>query len=244
MDSEGRDDDEDYVPEDEHGYEIPLSDINEFGACPKYPLQLKRHKFTQKENEAITKGIAEYGKGQWALIKDAYPVALRRRTAIQIKDRSRTMAKQAKRAADKKKMEEALKLCASTMEEEMSIAEQDSVEETASLEESEEAKMLHEEPSGDSRQRVLQVEPPDEEVTGAGEETAEMIDQYPSLGGENATCEESQATPGLAKTKRAFPSKEKVPPFAFAKRKRKRKAFLSLWKEIRARREQKGRIES
>lgn len=95
---EGTDaEDEDYDPQDGHDCNIPLSNIHEFGALLKYPLQQKRHRFTEEENEAITKGVEEFGEGHWTQIKHAHSVALRNRTARQIKDRFRTMAATASR---------------------------------------------------------------------------------------------------------------------------------------------------
>lgn len=51
----------------------------------------KRRKFTDVEDEAIRKGIDECGFGNWKQIKAKYCMQLRNRSAIQVKDRARTL---------------------------------------------------------------------------------------------------------------------------------------------------------
>jgi Myb-like DNA-binding domain len=53
----------------------------------------KRAAFTRQEDDAIVRGVAEYGEGKWVRIKLARSYALRNRDPVQIKDRYRTLEK-------------------------------------------------------------------------------------------------------------------------------------------------------
>ena len=55
----------------------------------------KRKKFTDEEDNAIMKGIDRFGVGKWAEIKSHFPMELRDRGTVQIKDRYRTLTKSA-----------------------------------------------------------------------------------------------------------------------------------------------------
>ena len=55
----------------------------------------KRKRFTDEEDNAIMKGIDRFGVGKWAEIKSHFPMELRDRGTVQIKDRYRTLAKSA-----------------------------------------------------------------------------------------------------------------------------------------------------
>lgn len=48
-------------------------------------------KWTDEESEWVKKGVARYGEGRWGKIKNAFP--FKDRTAVNIKDRWRTMLK-------------------------------------------------------------------------------------------------------------------------------------------------------
>ena len=50
-------------------------------------------KFTEAEDEAIRDGVAKIGAGNWSEIKSYYHIDLADRTAVQIKDRWRTLNK-------------------------------------------------------------------------------------------------------------------------------------------------------
>lgn len=54
----------------------------------------KRKRFTKEEDDAIMKGIERFGPGQWANIKSHYPMELKDRSTVQIKDRYRTLTKE------------------------------------------------------------------------------------------------------------------------------------------------------
>ena len=53
----------------------------------------KRKRWTDEEKDIIRKGIARHGVGHWAMIKSDWPMDLRDRTSVQIKDCYRTMLK-------------------------------------------------------------------------------------------------------------------------------------------------------
>ena len=53
----------------------------------------RRKKFTEAEDEAIREGVAKLGAGNWRDIKSYYHLDLADRTAVQIKDRWRTLNK-------------------------------------------------------------------------------------------------------------------------------------------------------
>ncbi len=53
----------------------------------------RRKKFTEAEDEAIRDGVAKIGAGNWSEIKSYYHIDLADRTAVQIKDRWRTLNK-------------------------------------------------------------------------------------------------------------------------------------------------------
>ena len=53
----------------------------------------KRKRFTAEEDDAIMKGVRMCGAGKWSEIKSQFPIILKDRTAIQIKDRFRTLNK-------------------------------------------------------------------------------------------------------------------------------------------------------
>lgn len=53
----------------------------------------RRKKFTDTEDEAIRDGVARFGAGNWRDIKSYYHIDLAARTAVQIKDRWRTLNK-------------------------------------------------------------------------------------------------------------------------------------------------------
>ena len=53
----------------------------------------RRKKFTDTEDKAIRDGVAEFGAGNWSDIKSFYHIDLANRTAVQIKDRWRTLNK-------------------------------------------------------------------------------------------------------------------------------------------------------
>lgn len=57
------------------------------------PKKGKRKKFTDTEDEAIRDGVARFGAGNWRDIKSYYHIDLAARTAVQIKDRWRTLNK-------------------------------------------------------------------------------------------------------------------------------------------------------
>ncbi len=50
----------------------------------------KRRPWIPAEKEAVLRGVQKYGKGAWSIIKDEYPLILKNRTCMQIKDYSRT----------------------------------------------------------------------------------------------------------------------------------------------------------
>ena len=51
----------------------------------------KRRPFSDREIGALKKGVAKYGKGCWAEIKNEYAEILRNRTTVMLKDKWRTM---------------------------------------------------------------------------------------------------------------------------------------------------------
>lgn len=51
----------------------------------------KRRPWTEREIGALKKGVAKYGKGSWAEIKNEYAEILRNRTTVQLKDKWRNM---------------------------------------------------------------------------------------------------------------------------------------------------------
>ena len=53
----------------------------------------KRKKFTESEDAAIRNGVEKFGVGSWADIKSYYHIDLVDRTAVQVKDRWRTLNK-------------------------------------------------------------------------------------------------------------------------------------------------------
>lgn len=53
----------------------------------------KRRPFTEREVGALKKGVAKFGKGSWAEIKQEYAEILRNRTTVQLKDKWRNMEK-------------------------------------------------------------------------------------------------------------------------------------------------------
>ena len=53
----------------------------------------KRKRWTDEEKDIVRKGIARHGVGHWAMIKSDWPMELRDRTSVQIKDCYRTMLK-------------------------------------------------------------------------------------------------------------------------------------------------------
>ena len=55
------------------------------------PKQGKRFRFTDSEDAALRSGIERFGVGRWADIKSYYHIDLANRSAVQIKDRWRTL---------------------------------------------------------------------------------------------------------------------------------------------------------
>ena len=55
--------------------------------------QGKRKRFTDSEDAAIRNGVERFGPGRWADIKSYYHIELADRSAVQIKDRWRTLNK-------------------------------------------------------------------------------------------------------------------------------------------------------
>jgi hypothetical protein len=55
------------------------------------PKQGKRKRFTDSEDAAIRNGVERFGAGKWSDIKSYYHIDLADRTAVQIKDRWRTL---------------------------------------------------------------------------------------------------------------------------------------------------------
>ncbi len=53
----------------------------------------KRKRWTDEEKDIVRKGIRRHGVGHWAMIKSDWPMELRDRTSVQIKDCYRTMLK-------------------------------------------------------------------------------------------------------------------------------------------------------
>jgi hypothetical protein len=53
----------------------------------------RRRAFTQEEKNALRLGIKKFGVGKWSLIKSEYNEIFRYRSAVQIKDLYRTLAK-------------------------------------------------------------------------------------------------------------------------------------------------------
>jgi hypothetical protein len=55
----------------------------------------KRKRFTAEEDQAILTGVERFGAGKWTEIKSTFPMELRDRNTVQIKDRYRTLTKSA-----------------------------------------------------------------------------------------------------------------------------------------------------
>jgi hypothetical protein len=55
----------------------------------------KRKRFTEEEDQAILTGVERFGAGKWTEIKSTFPMELRDRNTVQIKDRYRTLTKSA-----------------------------------------------------------------------------------------------------------------------------------------------------
>lgn len=55
----------------------------------------KRKRFTEEEDQAILTGVERFGAGRWTEIKSEFPMELRDRNTVQIKDRYRTLTKSA-----------------------------------------------------------------------------------------------------------------------------------------------------
>ena len=55
----------------------------------------KRRRFTEEEDQAILKGVERFGSGKWTEIKSYFPMELKNRNTVQIKDRHRTLTKSA-----------------------------------------------------------------------------------------------------------------------------------------------------
>lgn len=103
-DSEASDDDED------KDNDIAMSNVPDRYKQPKraepapraVPVQVargqaavkKRKKFTDTEDNAIKLGVERFGHGNWAEIKSYYCIDLKERSAVQIKDRYRTLTKE------------------------------------------------------------------------------------------------------------------------------------------------------
>ena len=92
------DDEDSNGSEDEGLSEIPTkykSPQREEIPRPIYVSQKRvgRRKFTQQEDNAIISGVRKFGAGRWSDIKSYYANDLKNRSAVQIKDRWRTLNK-------------------------------------------------------------------------------------------------------------------------------------------------------
>ncbi|KAG5830690.1 hypothetical protein ANANG_G00313310 [Anguilla anguilla] len=62
-----------------------------FSGFKRTRRSVRKKAWTEEESEWVRQGVAKYGEGSWAKIRDRFP--FKGRTSVNIKDRWRTMMK-------------------------------------------------------------------------------------------------------------------------------------------------------